>query len=64
MHGERAARGEQVVRVGEDAEALLILLTGRAKVTNVDEEGREIILAWLGPGEFFGEMGLIDKLAA
>ena len=24
------------------------------------EEGREIILAWLGPGEFFGEMGLID----
>jgi len=56
----RAARGEQVVRVGEDAEALLILLTGRAKVTNVDEEGREIILAWLGPGEFFGEMGLID----
>jgi CRP/FNR family cyclic AMP-dependent transcriptional regulator len=35
-------------------------LTGRAKVTNFDEEGREIILAWLGPGEFFGEMGLID----
>jgi CRP/FNR family transcriptional regulator, cyclic AMP receptor protein len=29
-------------------------------VTNTDEEGREIILAWLGPGEFFGEMGLID----
>ncbi len=56
----RAARGEQVVRAGEDAEFLIILLTGRAKVTNFDEEGREIILAWLGPGEFFGEMGLID----
>lgn len=56
----RAARGEQVVRAGEDAESLIILLTGRAKVTNFDEEGREIILAWLGPGEFFGEMGLID----
>jgi len=38
----------------------LVLLTGRAKVTNFDEEGREIILAWLSPGEFFGEMGLID----
>jgi CRP/FNR family cyclic AMP-dependent transcriptional regulator len=36
------------------------LLSGRAKVTNVDGEGREIILAWLGQGEFFGEMGLID----
>ncbi|HQU79429.1 MAG TPA: Crp/Fnr family transcriptional regulator [Azonexus sp.] len=56
----RAGRGEQVVRAGESADALLILLTGRAKVTNFDEEGREIILAWLGPGEFFGEMGLID----
>jgi CRP/FNR family cyclic AMP-dependent transcriptional regulator len=56
----RATRGEQVVRAGEDAEALLVMLNGRAKVTNFDEEGREIILAWLGPGEFFGEMGLID----
>lgn len=56
----RAARGEQVVRAGEDAETLIVMLTGRAKVTNFDEEGREIILAWLGPGEFFGEMGLID----
>ncbi len=57
---KRAARNEQVVRAGESADALLILLTGRAKVTNFDEDGREIILAWLGPGEFFGEMGLID----
>ena len=56
----RAGRGDQVVRAGESADALLILPTGRAQVTNFDEEGREIILAWLGPGEFFGEMGLID----
>jgi CRP/FNR family cyclic AMP-dependent transcriptional regulator len=59
----RAGRGDQVVRSGESADALLILLTGRAKVTNFDEEGREVILAWLGPGEFFGEMGLIDGSA-
>jgi len=26
-----------------------------------DEEGREIVLAYLNPGEFFGEMGLFDK---
>ena len=56
----RAGRNEQVVRAGEDAESLIVLLTGRAKVTNFDEEGREIILAWLGPSEFFGEMGLLD----
>ncbi len=56
----RAERGEFVVRSGESTDSLYILLTGRAKVTNSDEEGREIILAMLGPGESFGEMGLID----
>ncbi|MDR0777412.1 MAG: cyclic nucleotide-binding domain-containing protein [Azonexus sp.] len=56
----RVERGAFVVRAGEATDFLYILLTGRAKVTNTDEEGREIILAWLGPGESFGEMGLID----
>jgi len=56
----RAERGEFVVRAGESTDSLYILLTGRAKVTNSDEEGREIILAMLGHGESFGEMGLID----
>lgn len=56
----RAERGEFVVRAGEETDALYILISGRAKVTNSDEEGREIILAVLGPGESFGEMGLID----
>ena len=56
----RASRGEFVVRAGEVTDALYILISGSAKVTNSDEEGREIILAILGPGEFFGEMGLID----
>ena len=57
---KRVERGAFVVRSGENTDSLYVLLAGRAKVTNVDEEGREIILAWLGPGEFFGEMGLID----
>ncbi|HJW24660.1 MAG TPA: cyclic nucleotide-binding domain-containing protein [Rhodocyclaceae bacterium] len=56
----RAERGEYIVREGESTDFLYILLAGRAKVTNSDEDGKEIILALLGPGEFFGEMGLID----
>lgn len=58
---KRVDRGSFVVRAGDSTDSLYILLSGRAKVTNSDEEGREIILAWLGPGEFFGEMGLIDS---
>jgi CRP/FNR family transcriptional regulator, cyclic AMP receptor protein len=30
------------------------------KVMMSDDEGREVILAILGPGEYFGEMGLVD----
>ena len=57
---KRVARGTFIVRAGDSTDSLYILLSGRAKVTNFDEEGREIILAWLGSGEFFGEMGLVD----
>lgn len=56
----RAARGELIVRAGEAADSLFILISGSARVTNSDEEGREVILATLTAGEFFGEMGLID----
>ena len=57
----RVQRGGMIVRAGDMTDSLYILLSGRAKVTNSDQEGREIILAWLGSGEFFGEMGLIDS---
>ncbi|MCL2345971.1 MAG: cyclic nucleotide-binding domain-containing protein [Desulfobulbus sp.] len=56
----RVERSASVVLAGEATDSLYILLAGRAKVINTDEEGREIILAWLGPNESFGEMGLID----
>jgi CRP/FNR family cyclic AMP-dependent transcriptional regulator len=36
------------------------VLSGRLKVMMSDAEGKEVILSILGPGEFFGEMGLID----
>ncbi len=57
---KRVERGAAVVRAGESTDSLYVLLNGRAKVTNHDEDGKEIILAWLGQGESFGEMGLID----
>ena len=57
---QRADRGEFIVRAGDAADTLFILISGSARVTNSDEEGREVILATLKSGEFFGEMGLID----
>ena len=56
----KVARGTVIVRSGDATDSLYILINGSARVLNSDEEGREVILSILGPGDFFGEMGLID----
>jgi CRP-like cAMP-binding protein len=59
----RFRRGEVVVAQGQKSEHLYILLTGRARVVSADARGREVILATLQPGDYLGEMGLIDNQA-
>ena len=54
------ARGATVMVAGDQTDSLYIILSGRLKVMMSDAEGKEVILSILGPGEFFGEMGLID----
>ena len=38
-----------------------MILDGRIKVTILGDDGREVILSMLGPGDFFGEMALLDN---
>ena len=56
----KVTRGTVIVRSGDPTDSLYILINGSARVLNSDEDGREVILSILGPGDFFGEMGLID----
>jgi len=55
-----AARSTTIMAGGDATDSLYIVLSGRLKVMMSDAEGKEVILSILGPGEFFGEMGLID----
>ncbi|TMG81419.1 MAG: cyclic nucleotide-binding domain-containing protein [Betaproteobacteria bacterium] len=55
-----ASRNTTIMSSGDATDSLYIVLSGRLKVMMSDSEGKEVILAILGPGEFFGEMGLID----
>ncbi len=55
-----ATRSTTVMAGGDATDSLYIVLSGRLKVMMSDAEGKEVILSILGPGEFFGEMGLID----
>jgi len=49
-----------LVYEGEEPDALYIIVSGKAKVYVSDEEGKELVLDSLGPGDFFGELALID----
>jgi len=57
----RYKRGDLVVTRGERVDSLFILLTGRARVLASNLEGREVIIASLRPGDYVGEMSLIDN---
>jgi CRP/FNR family cyclic AMP-dependent transcriptional regulator len=56
----RVPRNVQVVRAGERTDFVYLVLSGTLDVLVGDEEGREAILSELGPGELFGEMGMLD----
>ena len=57
----RYKRGESIVEQGKQSNALSIILTGRARVIATDARGREVILATMRPGDYIGEMSLIDN---
>src|SRR3989304_2321908 len=56
-------KGNIIVLEKEMGAALFVIITGKVKVVRTDEDGREVILSIFGPGEFFGEMSLLDGLA-
>src|SRR6185369_17195157 len=45
----------------EEGDFFFMILEGRIKVTILGDDGREVILSVLGPGDFFGEMALLDN---
>jgi CRP/FNR family transcriptional regulator, cyclic AMP receptor protein len=56
----RVGRNVTVVHAGDRTDFVYLVLSGSLKVLVSDEEGREVILSMLGPGELFGEMGVLD----
>ncbi|MGE5236664.1 MAG: Crp/Fnr family transcriptional regulator [Acidobacteriota bacterium] len=54
------ARDEAIFTIQEPADGLYVIANGRVKVAVSSSGGKELILATLGPGQFFGEMSLLD----
>ncbi len=52
---------DQVILFEEEmGESFFIIESGSVKVTRVAEDGREVILAFLYDGDFFGELSILD----
>jgi CRP-like cAMP-binding protein len=57
----RFRRGETIFHQGDPGDALFVVNSGSVKVVLPSEEGAEpAIVAILGPGEFFGELAILD----
>ena len=57
----RIPRHTVVLNAGDRTDNIYFVLSGSLKVQVSDEDGREVILSKLGPGELFGEMGVLDE---
>lgn len=56
----RLSRGQVLFVEGEPCDAMFLVQTGRLKVAVTSPHGDELVLAVLGPGESFGELGIVD----
>ena len=52
--------GELILKEGDQAVAFYVITSGRVEVVKGLESANPDVLASLGPGEFFGEMALLE----
>ena len=54
-------KGETIVKEGETAVAFYLITKGRVNVIHGGDGSSQTAMASLGPGEFFGEMAILDS---
>lgn len=55
------ARGNTIYLPADQADGVLLMAEGRAKIGSYTEDGKQAILAFIDPGEIFGELSLLDE---
>lgn len=53
--------GELIVAEGGRPDMLYVIESGRVKAFSTSRDGDEVIFGVLGPGDFFGELAVLDK---
>ncbi len=60
MHERSVPRGAPIFHQHDAAGGLYLILSGSVKISRTARDGREVTVAMLRAGNFFGEMSLID----
>jgi len=58
--GRNVAAGEVLFREGEAGDTMYVIQSGRVRISKEGRDGQKT-LAILGPGEFFGEMAILNR---
>jgi CRP/FNR family cyclic AMP-dependent transcriptional regulator len=56
----RFPRGEPIYLPADEASSVLLLVSGRAKICHLTPDGKQSILAFIEPGELFGELAILE----
>jgi len=59
--GRRFQRGDPIYLPADQADGMLLLASGRAKICNFTGDGKQAILGFIEPGELFGELGVFGS---
>jgi len=60
-HRKKYLAKAAIINTGELSKSLFYIIEGSASVIAQDEDGHEIVVAYLNVGQFFGEMGLFNQ---
>lgn len=53
-------KGAIIINERDEAGTLFVIVSGMVKAYLSDEAGKEVVLSTMGPGEYFGELALLD----
>lgn len=59
-HRRRYPAKSTIIYAGDTSDSLYYIIEGSVTVLIEDDDGKEMIVAYLNKGDFFGEMGLFD----
>jgi CRP/FNR family cyclic AMP-dependent transcriptional regulator len=54
-------KGAVLFAEGQTSDRVMVVLSGRVKVSYLTEDGKEVVLGLAGPGELLGEMSFLDR---